>query len=128
MEFLLSMVLPLIGLWALGRLTDWVFPGLTRGMMRLGRSFVRRFVSLVWTNPMRRYGFLKSVWLWLLVLVMCLTPCFLGVLPMVPAAAPGAISLLAALWIFVIAGWSGLRWWARRRYRPRPLPTRRRRR
>jgi hypothetical protein len=128
MELVVVLAVLLVALHVMWKLTDAVTGDVFRPVVRLTRTMLRRITGLVWTNPMRRHGFLKTVWLWLLVLAVSLSLCCLGVVPVAPAGAVGFGGVLVFLWGFVVLGWWVMRWWARRRYTPRPLHTRRRRR
>ena len=95
-----------------------MLPGMVHGVERLGWAMVR----IIWTNPVRQHGVARTVWLWSVAGALLLT-----IAALLGGEASG-LAGAAGMWVIVLAGWWALRWWARRRYRPRPLPERRRRR
>jgi hypothetical protein len=128
MELVVLLAFYLVALHVIWQLTDAVAGELLRPLMRIARTMARRITALVWTNPMRQHGFLTAAWLWLLVLAIALSLCWLCIARVAPSGAVGFGGVLIVLWTLVALGWWCMRWWARRRYTPRPLQTRRRRR
>lgn len=128
LEFVVFLVLAFAPIYVVWRLTQAVTGDFMRPITRLVRTMLRRIGAAVWTNPMRRHGFLKTLWLWLVGFAAGLSVCCLGILPITPAGAVGLGGVVICVWAVVVLGWWIMRWWARRRYTPRPLHTRRRRR
>jgi hypothetical protein len=128
MELVVLLAFYLVALHVIWQLTDAVAGELLRPLMRIARTMARRFTALLWTNPMRQHGFLTTVWLWLLIVAIALSLCCLGGAAVAPGVAIGFGGVLIVMWSVVALGWWVMRWRARRRYTPRPLQTRRRRR
>jgi hypothetical protein len=128
MELVVTFALLWIALRVISRLTEELGGDMVRPLTRFARTCARQVTAFVWTGPMRRHGFFKTVWLWLLALACLLTLCCLVTVPLAPAGSIGFGGLVLSLWALVITGWWFMRWRARRRYTPRPMHTRRRRR
>jgi hypothetical protein len=87
------------------------------------RGLIRAVVTVGWTMPKRHFGIGLTLWLWGVALAVLITLISLGLVVQI-----GPLGVLPAVvsWVLVVAGWRYLRWRARHRYTPRPLPRRQR--
>lgn len=122
MEVLLLLIGLLVALWWLHL---WMFPGLMGVVARMLRWTVRQAVYVGWSVPRRRLGVGKTLWLWAVVTAVLVT---LGALTQGNNGLSVGHRVIGVLeiWFLVFAAWWVLRWWARRAFRPRDLPQRRR--
>lgn len=128
MDVLVALLMPLVCLYALWWLTNEFFPLPTRLITRLLARLWRNLFTVVWRLPMQRLGCLTTLWLWLIGFAGCATVGSCSMMPVAPHATSGLFLCVLMLWALVVLGWYVLRYLARRRYTPRALPTRRRRR
>ena len=122
MDALFCLIVLVVLLIMLRRLAHWVSPEIVRLIDTVVRGCWRTFTDVVWRSPVRRWGASKVLWLYLLLFTIVATAGAIG---------SGDARLIPGLllwWFLVIAGWWVMRWLARRRYRPRRMPTRRPRR
>lgn len=122
MEGLLIVIGSLATLWWLHL---WLFPGPMRIAKRVLRWLGRKAADIGWRVPKRHLGVGKTLWLWTVIGAVLVT--FGTFMQPGSATRPGGrLQDLLVMWSLVFAGWLLLRWWARRRFRPRDLPRRRR--
>lgn len=117
-EMLVSCALMLGLIYALRWVHLQMMPGLVHRVEHLLRSVRRSSVRALWTTPVRQHGLCRTLWFWSVA----------GAALTTIGAVSGGVSWLPAAvvaWVIVLTGWWVLRWWARRRYRPRPMPQRR---
>ena len=122
MDALMPLLIMLLLLCVLRNVSLWVCPWGVRIVEGLLRSLWRAARQLVWTGPVRKWGIGITVCLWLLVVTLLAT---IGALQ---SGRAENLAVVAPCWFLLAALWWGLRWLAERRYRPRPLPQRDRRR
>ena len=102
-------------------------PGPLRFVERLASRLASSVGQVVWSIPMRRFGFIGVCWF---VLIGCAVLVTVATLVAIccgdVVAAIGHLIASVILWAMVVGTWYLTRFLARRRYTPRPLPTRRR--
>jgi hypothetical protein len=133
MEGLIAMIVALGLLWWVHL---WMFPGLMRLVQHVMRSALRtgrqllRFLArkswqLAWSAPVRRFGVGKTLWIWSAVAAVLVT--MVACSAQTQSVTVGErIAAIVQAWLWVIGFWWLLRWWARRRLRPRAIPRPRR--
>lgn len=101
------------------RVIDWIFGQ----VWRVARSLWRLAFRWCWTRPVQQFGLGITLFVWL-----CAYTVLSTVLLLLRVLVGLNFTLLPGvflLWAFVIGAFFLLRWWAQRRYQPRPLPARR---
>lgn len=102
-------------------------PGPARLVERLLSRLASSVGQVVWGVPMRRFGFIGVVWLALIGFAVLTSVATLAAIGSGnPIGAIGGLFLSVILWTLVVGAWYLARALARRRYTPRPLPTRQR--
>ena len=102
-----------------------LFPGPMGVMKKVLRWLGRKAMDIGWQVPKRHLGAGKTLWLWAAIGAVLVT--FETFMRRESAmSASNCLADLLPIWSLVFAGWLLLRWWARRRFRPRDLPRRRR--
>lgn len=122
-----ELLAPLAMLYAVWQATKYLCPPATgilswfaRLLRRLLRNLFRLLHRPLWRNPVQQYGVLMTLWFW-----GCAFVAFVFLTSLTTGQA--WLFMNAVLWaglLFVV--YLAFRWRARRRYRPRPLPARRR--
>jgi hypothetical protein len=122
-----SMVIVLSLVWLMRAACLDVFPGPTAFLERMLRRLASSIWELIWIMPVRGMLPRRTLWAFLIFLAVSTSA------GMAVSVANGdtrmalfSIILSVATWGFVVAFWYLVRLIARRRYTPRPLPTRRR--
>ncbi len=119
----------LVALWLVHL---WMFPWLTgvvtrlmRAVTRLVRWMGRRGMDLGWRVPVGHIGVAKTLWMWGVAAAVLVTvgSCMEQDSRL---TAGNRVVGIVLVWAMVLGTWWLLRWWARRTFRPRDLPQRRR--
>ena len=106
---------------ALIRVTEWVFPS---WVLRFGKGTIRKLQRTlwdhVWRQPVRRWGMGMTFLMW------CVVSAIIATLGILVTGNVGLMCLAGILWATSGALWWLLRTLARRRFRARQMPGRRR--